>query len=65
MTHDAFARSFDAGEQARYAGLPRSANPHRGPKASQAHRGWDSGFVYGDEVLATRLVRNAALEAFA
>lgn len=65
MTHDAFARSFDAGEAARYAGLRRSDNPHRGPRASQEHRGFDSGWLWGDVRMAERLATAAAQEAIA
>lgn len=62
MSRDPFAKGFDEGEADRYAGRPRSANTHRGPHASQAHRGYDSGWLWADERMAERLVRAAAQE---
>jgi hypothetical protein len=60
---DPFIPAYGAGETARDADLPRSANPHRDHKESRQHRGWDSGWLARDSRLAERLVCNAALEA--
>lgn len=59
---DPFVRAFDAGEQARYAGLSRRDNPHDATGAYRARQGWDAGFEYGTERMGWSVAQKVGAE---